>query len=71
MIKRDKALLKSACLFFLFPIELLLDCKNNMNYIQVSIKQGPLKSGSKLCAPETQERQNSVQAKQRRNARMK
>ncbi len=63
--------LKSACLFFLFPIELLLDCKNKMNYIHVSIKQGSLKINSKLYAPETRERLNCAEAKQRRNARMK
>jgi hypothetical protein len=60
MIKRDKALFKECLSLFLFPIELLLDCKNNMNYIQVSINQGLLKSSSKLHAPETQERLNSA-----------
>lgn len=49
--KKRQGTFKRVSVFFLFPIELLLDCKNNMNYIQVSIKQGPLKSDSKLYAP--------------------
>jgi len=46
--KKRQGTFKECLSFFLFPIELLLDCKNNMNYIQVSIKQGFLKSNPKF-----------------------
>jgi len=37
MIPRDMALLNKCLSLFFYAEELLLDCKNNMNYIQILI----------------------------------
>ncbi len=74
MIKRDKVFLKQCLSLFLWMNELLLDCKNNMNYIQESIillSRIPIKTNQSITYKNPHERLNITGIEQTRNARMK